>query len=318
MILFVGDVDDSVRNAALDYGARAFLVDRSNVEKILQAKENDLVVYTSFADLPKMTKTRNVFFEILDRADMIYYVPPKQWSDHNEEFDHWNLQRITEYLLYVIHRQKKNVIGLNLVPGLDSPYLKLADVRQTPGKQLWIAGCSIPHGDGVKKSQRFGNLLASKLELSVSHLTYGGSGIPWAADQILRSDIRPGDILTWAVTSEYRYCFWDKKMIHNGAYTFESSEDRRIGDGLENMVYRAVTSIHQVINFCHKIGVKLILLPTIPSETLRLAFHDCDDWHSPDYHYGFLDLGSDGVHPGSVQHAEWADFCYDIIMKDQS
>jgi len=317
MILFVGDIDESVKNAALAYSTHAFLVDTSNFEKVLVSKSEDLVVYISFADLPKMTKTRNVFFEVLDRADQIYYVPPKKWSDHSAEFDHWSQQRITEYLLHEINRKKKNVIGLKLPSWHDSPYLQLSDVRQGTARQLWIAGCSIPHGVGVKISQRFGCLLAGKLDLPVSHLTRSGTGIPWAADQILRSDIRSGDVVVWAVTSEYRYCVWNKRLDHINAYSFQNLEDRNIGSSLENMIYRACTSIHQVINFCHKTGAKLVLLPTISSETLRLVFHDCINWYSPDYHYGYIDIGSDGIHPGPLQHTEWANFCYNIIMKDQ-
>lgn len=317
MILFVGDIDDSVRDAARNFSSESFLIDSSNVEKFLRSDSNDLVAYTSFADLPKMTKTRNIFYEVLDQASQIYYVPPKKWSDHSEGFDHWSNQRITEYLLYEINRQKQNVIGLELSSWRDSPYLQLVDGRQGSDRQLWIAGCSIPHGVGVEESQRFGCLLAEKLDLPVSHLTQGGTGIPWAADQLLRSDIRANDVVVWAITSEYRYCFWDKNLKHANPYNFQRSEDRSIGNSLENMVYRAVTSIHQVINFCHKIQAKLILLPTIPGETLRLVFHDCSNWHSPEYRYSFIDTGSDGEHPGPRQHAEWADFCYSIIMEDQ-
>jgi hypothetical protein len=319
MILFVGDVDESLSKKAKDYDSSAFLIDTSNVEKILKTDLTDIVAYTSFADLPKITEDRNIFFEVLIKANVIYYSPPVIWSDHTEEFDHWSSQRITEYLLLEVHRLNQNVHGLELSSWKDNLYVSfsLVDQRRSDLNQLWIAGCSIPHGPGIKTHEKIGEILASKLALPVSHLTEGGTGIPWAADQILRSDLRPGDILVWAVTSEYRYCVWDKKLKNFNPHSFRSSEDRSMGNNLENMLYRAVSSIHQVINFCQKLGVRLILLPTISSEALRLLFHDCPDWHAPDYHYGFVDIGLDGIHPGPKQHAEWADFCYKIITKDR-
>lgn len=316
MILFVGDIDDSVRVRAVEYSPSAFLIDSSNVDRVMKGNITDLVAYTSFSDLPKITETRNVFFELINLADKIYYVPPTKWSDHKDEFDHWSNQRITEYFLSEINRKKKNVNGLRISSWKINQYTLLADERRSETTQLWVAGCSVAHGIGVDTEEKFGSLLAKKLDMPSSFLTQPGSSIPWAADQILRSDIKSGDILIWGVTSEYRFCVWDGRLHHYNPYNFKASEDRSIGDNLENMVYRAVTSIHQVINFCQKTNIKLILLPIIPSETIRLFFYDCPYWHSPDYRHRHLDLGSDDLHPGPKQHAEWANFCYDIVMKD--
>jgi len=318
MILFVGDIDDSVRNRAVEYDSSAFLIDSSNVDHVMKSGMVDLVAYTSFADLPKITETRNVFFELLDLATEIYYVRPARWSDHKDEFDHWSNQRITEYFLSKIDQKKKNIHGLELSSWKNNQYLSLADQRCGDVRQLWVSGCSIAHGAGVESQEKFGSLLAEKLNLPASFLTKGGSGIPWAADQILRSDMRSGDIFVWGITSEYRFCVWDKELHHYNPHSFHASQNRSIGTNLENMIYRAVTSIHQVINFCQKSNVRLILLPIIPSETIRLLFRDCPDWYDPGYQIGFVDYGTDKIHPGPKQHSLWADFCYDIIMKDRS
>jgi hypothetical protein len=318
MILFVGDVDDSVRNRAVEYDPSAFLIDSSNLDRVMKSNMVDLVAYTSFADLPKITETRNVFLELLDLAEEIYYISPSRWSDHTDAFDHWSNQRITEYFLSEIDRKKKNVHGLELPSWKNNQYLSLVDKRRGNTRQLWVSGCSIAHGSGVKPQEKFGSLLAGKLDMPASFLTKGGSGIPWAADQILRSDMRSGDILVWGVTSEYRFCVWDRKLYQYNPYNFKASEDRSISTNLENMVYRAVTSIHQVSNFCQKSNVLLILLPIISSETIRLIFHDCPDWYDPGYQIGSIDYGTDKIHPGPKQHSLWADFCYNIIVKDQS
>jgi hypothetical protein len=333
MILFVGDIDDLPKQKAKDYHPSAFLVDSSNVYRVMKNDVTGLVVYTSFADLPKITETRNVFFELLDLASEIYYVPPQKWSDHKEEFDHWSAQRSTEYLLNEINRKKHNVHGLELSGWLDNQYISLEDQRRGEAPQLWIAGCSISHGVGVDDHEKFGSLIAEKLGMPASFLTLPGSSITWAADQILRSDLKAGDILVWGLTSEYRFCVWEEARLppasnkaslwgtrglhHFNAYSFRTSQTHEIGNNLENLMYRAVISIHQVINLCQKINVRTVLLPIIPSEQLRLLFHDCPNWYEPAYQVGFVDIGNDMIHPGSRQHSLWADFCHDIIIKSK-
>lgn len=205
--------------------------------------------------------------------------------------------------------------GLKLPSWKINQYVSLVDQRYGKDPQLWIAGCSIAHGVGVANPEKFGSLIAEKLGLPASFLTQSGSSIPWAADQILRSDLRSGDILVWGITSEYRFCVWDKEMHHYNPHSFKTSEDRTIGNNLENMVHRAVTSIHQVINLCEKSHVKLMLLPILPTELLRLLFHDCPNWFDPGYRVEFVDYGTDMIHPGPKQHGLWADFCHDIIAK---
>lgn len=318
MILFVGDNDESLAHRAKAHDQSALLIHSNNVNKFLAGDIKVFVAYTALADLPKITEKHNVFFDVLDRAGTIYYCPPHTWSDQQTGFDHWSSQRITEYTLYEIHRQKNNVHGLDLSAWSNNAYIELADLRQIDSPQLWIAGCSIPHGVGVEHSEKIGSVLSKTLSLPVSHLTKGSSGIPWAADQILRSDIRSGDTVVWLVTSEYRFCYYDKKLQHLNPHTFQRSEYRSIGNNLEDMLYRAVTAVHQVMNFCEKIQARLIVLPTLSSETLRLCLHACPHWHAPRYHYGFVDLGSDGVHPGPQQHAEWADFCLALLQDPNS
>jgi len=171
--------------------------------------------------------------------------------------------------------------------------LSLADHRQGNDKQIWVSGCSFADGIGVSKQQRYGQLVADKLLLPVSFLTSPGSSIPWAADQILRSDIRANDIIIWGLTAINRYISYKNKIeinVHPQCFTdpvdlFAELEPDRpqvmgsttnikksmallsekqkkllIEDCLsDDRIFQAIKSIFQVINFSEKSGAKLIL-----------------------------------------------------------
>jgi hypothetical protein len=307
--LFVGDNDTGLAKIAQKSNSAAFLIEHSNYKIFLSSEyAEDITAYTSFSDLPKISQTDSIFFEVLKKADKIFYCPPNVWSDYSIEFN-WNSnQTITEYFLYQINLIKNNVQGLDLTNYQNSNYLKLAEHRKTEETQIWVAGCSIPHGEGVNKNEKFGILISNKLGLSVSHITKGGSSIEWAKDQILRSDIRKNDIVIWGLTQEIRA----PKAI-NGYIVSETNPDIRLE---ETALYRSVTSVHQVVNFCRKISARLILFPIICSERLQLLIHNLDEYYQLPYQFGFLDLGTDKVHPGPIQHRTWADIIYKEISKE--
>jgi len=304
--MFVGNNDYNLGEQAQKKDPSAFLIDFSNYKKFLKTVyAEDITVYTSFADLPKITSNDAVFFEVLKKADVIFYCPPLKWSDHSDVFVWENNRTITEYFLYHINLVKNNVQGLDLKSYQNSSYLALTESRKTVDKQLWIAGCSIAHGVGVDKSEKFGTLISNKLDLEVSYLTRPGSSIDWANDQILRSDIRKNDILVWGITQEVRA----PKLI-NGKVVFERDPYVLLD---EISLYRAVTSVHQVVNFCRKVSVELILLPILCSERLQLLMHDLDEFYLYPYRPEFLDFGTDNVHPGPAQHRAWAEFCINLL-----
>ena len=301
--LFVGDNDKLLAEIAQKTNFAAFLIEHSNYKIFLSSDyTNDITVYTSFSDLPKISHTDSIFFEVLKKADNIFYCPPKVWSDYSNSFS-WNSnQAITEYFLYQINLIKNNVRGLNLTHYQNSNYLNLIDHRKTEETQIWVAGCSIAHGVGVDEHEKFGTLISNKLNLPVSHITKGASSIEWAKDQILRSDVRKNDIVIWGLTQEVR----SPKAI-NEKIGAEKNPDVLLD---ETSLYRAVTSVHQVVNFCRKISARLILLPIICSERLQLLIHELDDYYQLPYQLDFLDLGTDKVHPGPIQHQVWADIIY--------
>ena len=304
--LFVGDNNQKLADIAGQHDPAAFLITHDNYKIFLLTEySKDITAYTSFSDLPKITATDAVFFEVLKKADNIFYCPPLKWSDHSNNFV-WNKnQTITEYFLHHIKLIKNNIQGLDLTSYNTSTYLTLADHCKTDNNQLWIAGCSIPHGFGVLDTEKFGSLVSNDLNLPVSHLTMPGAGIEWAKDQILRSNIRQNDIVIWALTQEVR-----APLAVNGEIKLEKNPNILLN---ETSLYRAVTSVYQVVNFCKKISARLILLPVLCSEQLQLLIHNLDEYYQLPYRTNFLDLGTDNIHPGPMQHREWADICIDLL-----
>ena len=302
--LLVGDNNNILAETAQKMDPKSWLIDHNNYKNFLLTKHNeDITVYTSFSDLPKITPTSAVFFEILKKADNIFYCPPIKWSDHSDNFSWNNNQIITEYFLYQIALIKNNVQGLTLDHYYN--YLALADLRKTEKRQLWVVGCSIAHGVGVDKHEKFGALISNNLDLEVTYLTKGGSSIEWATDQILRSDIRKNDIVIWGLTHEVR-----DPLAVNGKVHRETDPNILLN---ETSLYRAVTGVHQVVNFCKKISAQLILLPIICSEQLQLRIHKLQEYYQLPYCTQFLDLGTDNLHPGPAQHQEWADICVKLL-----
>jgi hypothetical protein len=307
--LFVGDNGNYLAKIAQKTNSAAFLIEHSNYKIFLSSDyTNDITVYTSFSDLPKISHTDSIFFEVLKKADNIFYCPPEVWSDYSFKFS-WNTNRtITEYLLYHINLIKNNVRNLDLVHYQKSNYLNLIEYRKTENRQLWIAGCSIAHGVGVDPEEKFGTIISNKINLPVSHLTKGGTSLDWAKDQILRSDVRKNDIVIWELTQEVR-----APKVINGMLWAERNPDILLE---ETSLYRAVTSVYQVVNFCSKISAQLLLLPINCSERLELLIHHLDEYYQLPYQLTYSDLGTDRVHPGPIQHQVWADIIYKKLADD--
>ena len=203
-------------------------------------------------------------------------------------------------------------------------FLNLADSRKTDSYQLWIAGCSFAYGVGVQRDQRFGQLLAKKLNVPVSFLTCPGSSISWAADQILRSDINKNDVVVWALTGAGRFTFMnDQNILHHvGAANYKNLPivKHYIDEKLlasNHMLYESFTHICQVKNYLDKIGAEFILavmplngqehdLQTIDfTKDIKnsIILFDQND-------YSFIDFGTDRMHPGPLHHKWYADQIY--------
>lgn len=211
-------------------------------------------------------------------------------------------------------------------------------METTMPNKLWIAGCSIAHGDGVNRNQRWGELLGAQLNLPTQFLTAPGSSIEWATNQILQADIQRNDILCWGLTAPNRSLWYhdDGRVQHilNATYQIcpdlQNTVDRRHLIDL-NLAYKAVNYVKQVQNYLNKIGCKYAIGYTLPgladhrevllkhlSSTPNFAImYDRDrikpvdaqtflTLSKPAYNL-FIDVGTDGVHPGPQQHQLYAE-----------
>ena len=329
VIIYFGDNDVLLGRRAKAHDSNAFLIETSNCQNFLSS-EKDCVCYTSLADLPK---DLSIVVSILLTANKIIYCPPKQWSDGKSLTNNTYtdcIQRLTENLLLYVSNYT-NVENIELC--FDQKYNNhISDTRKTNEKQLWIAGCSVSHGDGVTEQERYGATLSKKLDLPCSFLTKLGSSISWAANQILKSDIRNGDILCWGITSFSRVTFYcQDSLIHVTAqhYHDEKNFNKILPiDHLdnENNLYHTIESIREVINFCQKLKIQLVMFDAVRDPLLNRILRKEKYYYQYPYplnknyqsynsHGLFVDhdLGSDNLHPGPISHQHYSNFLAHII-----
>lgn len=324
LTIFVGDIHESLSIIAKSHNSSAILIDHANYQKFVESTlAQDTTVYTSLGDLPKDLK---IVYDILILADQIIYCPPTVWSDSKviDFADPGNcVHGLTEVLLQLL---PNSVEVKNLNPKIYDPN-PLVDLRKTESEQLWIAGCSISHGVGVDNASRYGQLLANELNLPCSFLTKPGSAIDWAADQILRSDIRENDLVVWGLTNPERLTYFHNNTLLN--ITLKSyevyPEYQKIVDQknlfTHQTLYTHFYAIQKVINYCNKINARLLLVGILLGPYTFLSFLKSQKNYvhieyptlSCDYNIltSFIDLGTDSVHPGTKQHQQYKE----IILK---
>jgi hypothetical protein len=212
--------------------------------------------------------------------------------------------------------------------------LNLVDQRQhSNSPQLWVVGCSFAHGLNLPDANtRYGQRVADYLNLPVSFLTAPGSGIDWAHDQLLRSDLTAGDTVIWGLTSINRFSFFedDQEKFVNARNIGTNSlgmYERVLGKiyTSDSQFHRHIRLIAQIKNILKKLNVKLILLFV---EDLSIDVYDDGlkkflgsdnvvylssgnstvpkhNW--PQQQRSYLDFALDNSHPGPLQHQQWAD-----------
>jgi hypothetical protein len=306
--VYVGDITKYLADIACQQDKLAKLITTQNCKNIRAG-----TYYTSIGDL----ETDKNFKLVLEQADVIIYTPPVTWSNNEDKIQ-------TEYWLSIMRAfdHKKIINADNVKFSLLDKFLNLADERKSDLPQLWMVGCSITLGLGVDDSQRFGQLIADQLQKPVSFLSAEGSSIPWAADQLLRSDIRKDDVVIWGLTSIYRITWFEDNSIlrHINSWSFNAVTKPPIPINQlweQNRAYDAITKIYQVINFCHKVGAKLYLAGILVD--IRRYSIDLDNF-IPFYNTlndfdesQFLDIGTDSDrHPGPLTH-QW--YANEILKK---
>ncbi len=325
--LFFGDVQSYLGVLAQKHDLSAWLLDQHNYKSFINGTNH--TVYTSLGDLPK---NLIVVLDILKSADVIVYCPPKQWSD-NKTLDITDLsdsiQGLTEILILLVC-DCVTVHGLDNILSLKNDPIPLVADRKTNNNQLWISGCSISHGIGVNDNERYGELLAQELDMPVSFLTRRGAAIDWAADQILRSDIRSGDIVVWGITEWRRLTHVHQNQLLAGInlpmYTIFPEYHQIVpADNLfsQQTFYKHYYSIQQVINYCKKINAKLFLVGLLQGNYSLLKFlktqknyihiHYTLKFDNCNLLTKFIDLGSDLEHPGPKQHQAYKNIILNFI-----
>jgi hypothetical protein len=309
--IYLGDVTEYLRDQAILSDPTAQLITGDNYKNLKSG-----TYFTSIGDLNNLT----MLGEVLQQADQIVYSPPDKWSDCF--FGKSEMQTCTEDYLNIFRFRCTIENYTNAREPEFNQILTLADTRKTDSSQLWIAGCSISKGDGVDNHTRYGQLLANRLNISASFLTRSGSSIAWAADQILRSDIRPGDTVVWGITSHTRLTKFEMGEVRCFGFNHKiwthtpSTTEYLVSD---QALYHSVISVHQVINFCKKIHAKLILAILL-DQTVINYIQDFPNLVMLNRIWGrnfkekFMDLGSDQSHPGIKTHEFYADQIYQKIQ----
>lgn len=315
--IFVGDISNDLAVAAKAHNVSASLITEKNKDTLV-----DGVYYTSFGDFVNKDECANM----LHKANVIYYCPPVKWCDSKKDNSSFLKECTESYLMHFHNNRKIYGFDINTYKTDIDSILELANKRISNDPQLWVAGCSITNGVGVSKEEKYGNIISTELNLPVSFLAANGSSITWAADQILRSDIKEDDIIIWGLTAHTRLTYFDNKVVHVNIKYYELNPmfndvlpfERLTDNG---SVYNSLTSIHRVINFCKKLNVKLVIAGLFNTDTsfskLLLPIDNYIYLSNPSilYHSMFLDIGSDGFHPGALTHQMYAEKILDKIKK---
>lgn len=312
--IVVGDTTPYTAQKAKELSLDAKLITESNVEEAAQSG----VYYTSLGDFCAIS----AFRQLLSTADEIIYCEPEVgWTDADKNGVSY-MERWTKFcILQSINT--KVIKNLKRAPELDT-MLHLSDFRKTDNSQLWVAGCSISHGMGVQPNEKYGVILGEQLGLPVSFLTRPGSSIEWAADQILRSDIKENDVVVFGATFFSRFPYFKNNAIRHILSDNVDMFPELIPYLLDfdNLCYKAATKIHQVTNFCKKINAKLIIVGLLVDDKMLPFLVDVPCYYQlygklgHDLHNRFLDFGTDNIHPGASTHKWYADQIMQILNDD--
>ena len=297
--VYVGDITEELATKVLMIDHSATLIDCTNYSNLASGS-----YYVSIGDF----KSIDQFKSVLTQATNIVYLPPKNWS-------HPEMKRATEQCFIDLHG---TITVHNFMSAISRDlylFLELEDKRKTESPQLWSVGCSFTAGAGVLTNERYGQLLSDSLGLKVSFLAKSSSSIIWQADQILRSDIRSGDLLVWGLTALTRFPYIvDHQMVHANASPLAIDRVKHLVDidifDSEDLLYRTIVSIYQVINFCKQVNIKIILANLMSKELppYMQSFKEFIDLCE----HKFIDVGSDSSHPGKQHHIF---YCKQLLEK---
>jgi hypothetical protein len=296
-------------------------INKKNLEHHLTSSKN-YVGYTSIEDLEIKVSEIHHLLSTVSAIELVDITPASFYQHFADNQFIWG--NLIDSLL---HKFAQKTSGIDTFKNAKTLFRSTHTPRNTD-RTLFIAGCSISHGDGVKKEERYGDLLADMLNLPAIYLSRSGSSIMWQADRILQADINPGDIVVWGLTNIGRATVADKhdwKGIPFGHYLTSPKEQQYFSVEYFSSWTLSVSTIKiilQVENFCKKIGAHLYLTNILEHQIVPLVFGaqqnyiNClPDWKpSSSYDMMWIDLGTDNQHPGPKQHKNFADTIYQHIQ----
>ena len=307
LTLFVGSNDINLANAAISSDPSAYLIDCTNYHQ-----PHSGVCYTSVSDL----ETLSNFASVLRQADNIIYVPDPRWIAGQKVKQYSERYWIERYLYTFSLDKTKKIVNCPIpyLPTNDDLMLVLNAQRKNNAPHLWVSGCSTSWGAGVEIHQRYANILTEKLNLPLCMLAKPGSSVAYAADQILRSDIRKDDLVVLGITNHQRKTYYDEEnsKIRPVLASNLKEQNRKIDLTDPTLLYESIIAVHQVLNFCNKINAKLILLGIHTDIEFATYLKDIPSYVHANGFYGvnnndcYDDLGMDNMHPGPLTHKWYA------------
>lgn len=240
-----------------------------------------------------------------------------------------NTSDLFSYSFLLGHIKNDNDIVTSLKHQIKQQLTSTLSQRPSSDSVLWVAGCSYTAGFGVDTTQRYANILADKLNMPMALLAVSGASILWAADQILRSDIRANDLVVWGITTPSRVDLstsFTLKSIPISFYT-DVPKDKQYWslDFFESQTQsvHCQRQILQVINYCNKVGAKLVLVNFLDNAFTHLIFKNEQNYidlsipRSVDGSiFNFIDYGADNKHPGPQQHNYYAEQIFNLIKEN--
>jgi hypothetical protein len=186
-------------------------------------------------------------------------------------------------------------------------------------KCLFAHGCSITFGIGVGPNKKYTSIVSEKLKIPLVDMSCPGASIFWSADSILRSNLKPDDIVIWGITNIPRVSIYDGlKLKHLTTKNYMSMPKSLQYWNLDyfhstTQSIAAISCIEQVKNFCNKLSVNLLLVNILETTWIPLMYGDdpnyidlCLKFYNTGTGYTFIDMGNDGEHPGENQHLYYA------------
>lgn len=197
-------------------------------------------------------------------------------------------------------------------------------VKKTNKETLWVAGCSWSAATGVEPHERWGRFVADHFGREEVNLAVVGGSFWDAQDQLLRADIKEGDLVVWGLTSVGRIeAIKQNKLC---SHPFQQSYDfdyYKKGYLFSNTQYATtIRQVQQVISCMEKIKAKLYMINFLEHSWIRFMLKNNKNFldlrpEFDDNQYKFImtDYGTDGVHPGPKQHQKYAEKIINFIKE---